>query len=84
MIAELVVDEKHRITLPRGLREKLGIKQGTRLEAEQKGSQIIIRPAVSVKSPTDAIWGLARTEAERNPKRAARAAIAKRIRKVLA
>jgi len=77
-LAELVVDEKHRVTLPRELRKRLGITSGSRLEAEQKGSEIVIRPLVPVKNPTDAIWGLATGVVDRNPKRRAREAIAKR------
>ena len=74
----LVVDKKHRVTLPRELRKRLGIKSGSRLEAVQKGSEILIRPVVPVKNPTDAIWGLAAEVVDRNPKRQAREAIAKR------
>jgi AbrB family looped-hinge helix DNA binding protein len=76
----LVVDEKHRVTLPRELRKRLGITSGSRLEAEQKGSEIVIRPVVPVKNPTDAIWGLASGVLDRSPKRRARAAIAKRAK----
>jgi AbrB family looped-hinge helix DNA binding protein len=76
-LTELVVDEKHRVTLPRELRKRLGITSGSRLEAEQKGSEIVIRPIVPVKNPTDAIWGLASGIRDRNPKRLAREAIAK-------
>jgi AbrB family looped-hinge helix DNA binding protein len=74
------VDEKHRITLPRGLRKRLGITSGSKLEVEQRGSVITIRPVVPVKNPTEALWGLARGTPEGNPKRQARQAIAKRKR----
>ena len=77
-MTELVVDEKHRVTLPRDLRKRLGITSGSKLEAEQKGGEIVIRLVVPVKNPTDAIWGLARSGVvDRNPKRRAREAIAK-------
>jgi AbrB family looped-hinge helix DNA binding protein len=79
-LAELTVDQKHRVTLPRELRKNLGITSGSKLEVERRGSEIIIRPAVPVKKPTEAIWGLARGVRERNPKRQARQAIAKRQR----
>jgi AbrB family looped-hinge helix DNA binding protein len=79
-MAQLVVDEKHRVTLPRELRKRLGITSGSRLEVEQKGSEIVIRPLVPVKNPTDTIWGLATGVADRNPKQRAREAIAKRRR----
>jgi AbrB family looped-hinge helix DNA binding protein len=79
-LAELTVDEKHRVTLPRALRKSLGITSGTKLEAEQRGGEIIIRPAVPVRNPTEAIWGLASGIVQRNPKRQAREAIARRKR----
>jgi len=79
-LAELIVDEKHRVTLPRALRKNLGITSGTKLEAQQRGGEIIIRPAVPIRNPTDAIWGLASGIVQRNPKNQAREAIAKRKR----
>jgi len=79
-MGELVVDEKHRITLPGELRRRLGIRPGSRVEAEQRGGEIIIRPLVPVRKPTEAIWGLARDATDANPKRGAREAIAKRAR----
>jgi len=63
-LAELIVDEKHRVMLPRDMRERLGIASGSKLEVEQRGDEIIIRPAVPTKNPTQAIWG-ARINCER-------------------
>jgi AbrB family looped-hinge helix DNA binding protein len=79
---ELIVNKKRRATLPRELRKSIGIAPGSRLEAEQREGEIIIRPAVLNKKPTDAIWGLVTRAGERNPKSLARDAIAirKRIR----
>jgi len=77
-LAESIVDEKHRVTLPKALRKSLGITSGTKLKAEQRGGEIIIRPAVPVGKPTEAIWGLASGIVQRNPKRQAREAIARR------
>ena len=77
-MAQLIVDRKHRVTLPAELRKSLGIASGSRLEVEQRGSEIVIRPAVPVKKPTEAIWGLVPTAISRNPKAQAREAIAKR------
>jgi AbrB family looped-hinge helix DNA binding protein len=78
-LAEVIVDEKNRVTLPRELRRRLGIASGSKLEVEQMGAEIVIRPAVPLKKPTESIWGLANA-AGRNPKRQAREAIAKRKR----
>ena len=77
-LGELIVDEKHRVTLPRELRKSLGITSGSKLEAEQRGREIVIRPAVPIERPTETIWGLALGRADRNPKRQARQAIARR------
>ena len=53
------MDEKNRLTLPRELRRRLGIESGSKLQLEQVGAQIIIKPAVPIKEPTESIWGLA-------------------------
>lgn len=79
-MAEVVVDEKNRVTLPRELRRRLGIESGSKLEVEQIGTKIVITPAVPMKKPTESIWGLAAKATGRNPKRQAREAIAKRKR----
>jgi AbrB family looped-hinge helix DNA binding protein len=42
----LIVSERGQITLPKNLRDKLAIKAGTALIAEEKDGQLIIRPAV--------------------------------------
>jgi AbrB family looped-hinge helix DNA binding protein len=79
-LTELIVDKKHRVTLPRALRKGLGITSGTKLEAEQRSGEIVIRPSVPVRNPTDSIWGLASGTVQRNPKQHARRAIGKRKR----
>jgi AbrB family looped-hinge helix DNA binding protein len=77
-LAEVIVDEKNRLTLPKDLRKKLGIESGSKLQLEQVGAQIIIKPAVPIKEPTESIWGLAGRGFGRSPKKQAREAIAKR------
>lgn len=79
-MTEVIVDEKNRLTLPKDFRKKLGIESGSKLQLEQVGAQIIIKPAVPIKEPTESIWGLAGWRSERNPKRQAREGIAKRKR----
>jgi AbrB family looped-hinge helix DNA binding protein len=79
-LTQVVVDEKHRVTLPSRLRRSLGIKSGSTLEVEQVGAKLVISPSVAIKKPTEAIWGLARKVEGGNPKRQAREAIAKRKR----
>jgi AbrB family looped-hinge helix DNA binding protein len=79
-MAELLVDEKHRVTLPRELRRHLGITAGSRLEVELSGAEIVIRKSVPVKNPTEKMWGLVPRVKEPNPKKQARRAIAMRKR----
>ncbi len=61
-MAELIVDEKRRITLPKELGARLGITSGSRLEVEQRGGEIVLKPLVPIKNPTEALWGLAGVE----------------------
>jgi AbrB family looped-hinge helix DNA binding protein len=77
---QVIVDEKHRLTLPKEVRKRLGIDPGSELQVELKGAEIVIRPILPVKNPTEALWGLVPTAPERNPKKTARQAIAKRKR----
>lgn len=77
---QVIVDEKHRLTLPKEVRKRLGIDSGSELQVELKGAEIVIRPILPVKNPTEALWGLVPAAAERNPKKTARQAIAKRKR----
>ncbi len=77
-MTEVRVDEKHRITLPKELREPLGIVSGSVLDAEYKRGAIILVPKVPVKGPTQTLWGLAAGIIEESPKKVAREAIAMR------
>jgi len=79
-VAELIVDEKRRITLPKELGRRLGIISGSRLEVEQRGAEIVLKPLVPIKNPTEALWGLARGRGRWNPKKEARGAMANRKR----
>ena len=79
-MAELIVDEKRRITLPKELGGRLGITSGSRLEVEQRGSEIVLKPLVPIKNPTEALWGLARGRGKWSPKKEAREAMANRKR----
>lgn len=44
----IIVKERGQITLPKGIREKLGIKPKSILVAEMKGGSLIITPAKAV------------------------------------
>ena len=81
MSEEVTVDEKDRIVVPRPLREKLGIEPGTVLEVEYKHGGILVKPKVPFRQPTEALWGMAKTLVEENPKKTARKAIASRLQR---
>jgi antitoxin PrlF len=42
----LIVSERGQITLPKNLRDRLAIKPGTALIAEEKDGQLVLRPAL--------------------------------------
>jgi len=75
---EATVDEKHRVTIPREIRKQLGIGHRSKVEVVLRGAEIIVKPVLPVKNPTQAIWGLVRKAEERNPKKRSREAVAKR------
>ena len=56
----VTVDEKGRITIPKEVREKLGVKEGTRVEIEVEGGKIVI--TVKKRMTVDDIYGIAGRE----------------------
>lgn len=42
----ILVSDRGQITLPKAMRQRLGIKPGTALIAEEKGGKVVLRPAV--------------------------------------
>ncbi|MDO8739147.1 AbrB/MazE/SpoVT family DNA-binding domain-containing protein [Candidatus Deferrimicrobium sp.] len=42
----LTVSSRGQITLPAGLRKRLGIRPGGVLSAEEKGGELVLRPAI--------------------------------------
>ncbi len=42
----LIVSERGQITLPKSLRDRLAIKPGTALIAEEKDGELVLRPAL--------------------------------------
>lgn len=79
-MVEVVVDERNRVTLPKKLRDQLGIAAGSVLEVDFKEGVIVFAPKVPVKSPTEALWRMAAGIIEESPKKVAREAIGKRSR----
>jgi AbrB family looped-hinge helix DNA binding protein len=52
-----VVSEKGQITIPKPLRESLGIRAGTELQFEEKDGALMVVPIVPM-DPIDALVGL--------------------------
>jgi AbrB family looped-hinge helix DNA binding protein len=46
-----------RITLPKEVRQRHGIREKTRIIIRERGSQIILIPVVTYENPTDALYG---------------------------
>ena len=46
-VGESVVDERGRITIPRHLRDKFGLKPGKNIIIEDRGHEIALKPVIS-------------------------------------
>jgi antitoxin PrlF len=51
-----VVSEKGQVTIPKRLRERLGIRPGQLLEFKEEGGNLVARKA-AVQDPVDAVCG---------------------------
>lgn len=56
------VSSKHQITLPKAVREALGIGAGDRLSIAVEGDKVVLRPLPKVSRPTDALYGSVESE----------------------
>jgi antitoxin PrlF len=53
-----VISEKGQVTIPKPLREKLGLRPGQVLTFETKNGVLLGRKALSDKNPVDAVRGV--------------------------
>jgi len=51
------ISSKYQITLPKEVREGLGIEAGDELYIAREGEKMVIRPLPKVKRPTETIYG---------------------------
>lgn len=51
--------QKGKVTIPKELRERLGIKEGQSLTLEAGGGKLVILPSNTLANPTDVLSGLA-------------------------
>ena len=52
-----IVSEKGQVTIPKPLRDRLGIRPGQVLDFEEDGGRLVARKA-DVRDPVDAVYGM--------------------------
>jgi AbrB family looped-hinge helix DNA binding protein len=60
MDTQVKVLQKGKITIPAEIREKLGIKEGSRITLTLAGGKLVMIPEGALPNPTQALSGLAR------------------------
>lgn len=79
MRENLVVSSRGQITLPAGLRKRLGIKPGGVVIIEERNGELVLRPAAVLEIETYADVDIARWEKDDRLTEAERDAILKRL-----
>ncbi len=54
------LSSKYQITIPRDVREALGLEAGDRLYIGREGGKLVLRPLPKVKNPTEKLYGSVR------------------------
>ncbi len=54
-----IVSEKGQVTIPKRLRDRLGIRPGQILDFEEESGRLVARKAVT-RDPVDAVYGMLR------------------------
>ena len=76
----VVIGKEGRVVLPKGLREKYGVGEGSRLIIRDFGGRIVLVPVRVYESPTEALHGSVRQERPvEEPKVVARRHVRKRL-----
>jgi AbrB family looped-hinge helix DNA binding protein len=52
-----IVSEKGQVTIPKALRDRLGIRPGQVLDFEEEAGRLVARKA-DVRNPVDAVYGM--------------------------
>jgi len=80
MTLSVEIGKYGRIVLPKELRDKYGVKEGSRLIIRDYRGQIILLPVTTYEKPTEALHGSVKVEHPiEEPKEAARTHIKKRL-----
>lgn len=53
-----ILSEKGQVTVPKPLRDRLGLRTGQVLDFELHGGTIVVRKALPSKGPVDAVYGI--------------------------
>ena len=61
-MAKAKISSKYQITLPKEVREGLGIKAGDELYIAREGEKVVIKLLPKVKCPTKTIYGSVKSE----------------------
>ncbi len=56
------VSSKYQITIPKEVREALGIEAGDRIYIGREGNRIVLRSFPKVKNPTEALYGSVKSD----------------------
>jgi AbrB family looped-hinge helix DNA binding protein len=81
MRQNVVVSDRGQITLPAGVRKRLGIEAGSVVVLEERGGEVVLKPAAVVALETYPEADIARWDEEDALSDAERARIGKRVRK---
>jgi antitoxin PrlF len=81
MRENLMISNRGQITLPAGIRKRLGIKAGGMLVLEERNGEVVLRPAVVVGIETYTDADIARWDKEDRLDKTERADITKRLGK---
>ena len=74
------VGKNGRIVLPKGLRERYGVKEKTRLLIREREGEIVFIPLMRYDSPTDALYGSVKPDKPiDSPKEVARRHVGRRL-----
>ncbi len=58
----LKLSSKHQITIPKDVREALGLEAGDRLYIGCEGGKLVLRPLPKVRNPTEKLYGSVKSE----------------------
>lgn len=63
-MARARISSKHQITLPKEMREGLGIEAGDELYVAREGDKIVLKTLPKVKEPTKFLYGSVKSKAD--------------------